>query len=144
MKTKIESSTETPPNRGALNSRAAYLPAIGENIQDKGIQDKANQDSGVSGQIKLEPESPGPGVSTPPPAASAEAGKVGVSSAEARRLRQAQQKLRKEQWKRKYGGGATGAGGGALQEAGPVLPEAEFLAEMEKCDMELISNGMTF
>ena len=119
VKTKIESSTETPPNRGALNSRAAYLPAIGENIQDKGIQDKANQDSGVSGQIKLEPESPGPGVSTPPPAASAEAGKVGVSLGRGAKIATGPAEVEEgaveeEVWGRGHWGRGRGtAGGGA-------------------------------
>lgn len=100
-------------------------------------QVKSVQDSGGLGHVKLELGRPdSPRCSTPP--GTSDSSKSGASLEEARKLRQAQQKLRKEEWRKKYGGMTSG--GGVAQEV-ESIPDADLLAEMEKCEMELISNG---
>lgn len=86
-------------------------------------------------QVDQPRQSDNAGLSTPP-TMSDPTRKVEPTSESARKLRQEQQRQRKEQWQRKFVGVA--------QEAWPKLEEemgGELVAEMEKCEMELLSNG---
>lgn len=73
--------------------------------------------------------------------------KVTSSEEDARKLRQAQQKLRQEQWKKRNVGVAQGGEAGDEGVAGDVgvacgsIPDSDLMKEMRKCEKELISNG---
>ena len=122
----------TPLNRGAQSKPHKLVSGT----DDAGsVQDKV-----PSGQIKLEyaelaghavgqvksesGQAVNPGHSTPPSVPGLP--KVIASSEEARKLRQAQKKLRQEEWKKKHGG-VAGGGGVAPTDPAP--------------NMELVSNG---
>lgn len=126
----------TPLNRGGQSSLAKPQKLV--QVSDEDDIKSRVQDIAISGHVKSELGHPElghgemAGQSTPPSALGPN--KVSTSTEESRKLRQAQQKLRKEQWKKKYGSVAGGVGVGSV-------PDSDLVAEMKKYEEELISNG---
>lgn len=141
---KRSSIVDTPLNRGGQSAPTKPHRLVHGTEDAAGIQDsvQAKPELGhpdlvghpTPGQVKSELEH------LTPPSVPGQAKVSAASSEEARKLRQVQQRLRQEQWKkRNVGVAAVGVAPGLGS-----IPDSDQIEMMKKSEVELMSNGNSF